>query len=146
MASNVPYNSVEKPRVFGEEGSSGSQGHVELLGQCEIFPTGDSRTTAKAVAKKLSIDEVLPEVLPDQEAAMAKRLQDEGRIVAITGGGINDAPALAQAQVGIAMATGTDVAMESAGVTLECFTRYTLAVESDDRRARDESELGIARG
>jgi len=83
-----------------------------------VMLTGDSRQTAEAVARTLEIDEIRAEVLPDQKGRIVKELRGQGRIVAMAGDGINDAPALAEAHVGIAMGTGADVAMESAGVTL----------------------------
>jgi len=106
VADPIKASTPEAIRTLHDEGLS-----VVML-------TGDNETTARAVARQLDIDDVVAGVLPDQKADVVKRLQAEGRIVAMAGDGINDAPALAQAQVGVAMGTGTDVAMESAGVTL----------------------------
>ncbi|MGI9294099.1 MAG: copper-translocating P-type ATPase [Pseudomonadales bacterium] len=106
VADPVKATSPEAIRALHEQGFT-----VVML-------TGDSRVTADAVAQRLGIDRVQADVLPEQKAEVIKQLQAEGRLVAMAGDGINDAPALAQAHVGIAMGTGTDVAMESAGVTL----------------------------
>ncbi|MCC6552443.1 MAG: heavy metal translocating P-type ATPase [Polyangiaceae bacterium] len=106
VADRIKESAAEAVRMLHDEGV-----RVVML-------TGDSRATAEVVAKRLGIDEVIAEVLPAQKSATVQRLRAEGRIVAMAGDGINDAPALAAAHVGVAMGTGTDVAMESAGVTL----------------------------
>jgi Cu+-exporting ATPase len=106
VADPIKEATPEAIRVLHEEGI-----RIRML-------TGDNRITAEAVARKLGIDEIDADVLPDQKSEVIKRLQAEGRIVAMAGDGVNDAPALAQAHVGIAMGSGTDVAIESAGITL----------------------------
>jgi Cu+-exporting ATPase len=106
VADPIKESTPDAIRTLHEEG-------VKL-----VMLTGDSRTTAEAVARRLGIDEVNAEVLPDQKVEIVRRFQADGRVVAMAGDGINDAPALAQANVGIAMGTGTDIAMESADVTL----------------------------
>ncbi len=126
VADPIKESTPEAIRVLHEEGI-----RVVML-------TGDSEGTARAVAAELGIDDVIAEVLPDEKAAAVARLQDEGATVAMAGDGINDAPALARAHVGIAMGTGTDVAMESAGVTLVRGDLRAIA------RARSLSRLTMA--
>jgi len=106
VADPIKDSTAEAIRALHEEG-------IRI-----VMLTGDNRTTAESVARKLGIDEIEADVLPEQKGEVVKRLQKQGRMVAMAGDGVNDAPALAQAQVGIAMGTGTDVAMESAAVTL----------------------------
>jgi Cu+-exporting ATPase len=101
-----------------KETTPGAVKTLQELGLTLVMMSGDSRSTAQAVAARLGIKEVIAEVLPEQKAEQIKSLQSRGRVVAMAGDGINDAPALAQADVGIAMGTGTDIAIESAGVTL----------------------------
>jgi Cu+-exporting ATPase len=106
VADPIKESTPEAIRALHEDGI-----HIVMV-------TGDNRSTAEAVARKLGIDDVEADVLPEQKGEVVRRLQAQGRLVAVAGDGVNDAPALAQAQVGIAMGTGTDVAIESAGVTL----------------------------
>jgi Cu+-exporting ATPase len=101
-----------------KESAAGAIAHLHRAGLRIVMMTGDNRRTAEAVARRLGIDEVIADVLPDQKQAKVEELKRQGRRVAMAGDGINDAPALAAADVGIAMGTGTDVAMESAAITL----------------------------
>jgi Cu+-exporting ATPase len=91
---------------------------LKAAGISIVMLTGDSQATSEAIARELGIEQFQAEVLPDKKAEVVRELQEQGRIVAMAGDGINDAPALAQSQVGIAMGTGTDIAMETGGVTL----------------------------
>jgi Cu+-exporting ATPase len=106
VADPIKESTIEALKILRSEG-------IEI-----VMATGDSRATAEAVGRKLGIDRIEADVPPDRKLEIVRRLQEEGRIVAMAGDGINDAPALAQAHVGIAMGSGTETAMESAGMTL----------------------------
>src|SRR6187401_2732685 len=101
-----------------KESSAEAVASLKALGLRPVLLTGDNAATARAVAAEVGIDEVIAEVLPAEKAAVVRRLQDEGRVVAMAGDGVNDAPALAQADLGLAIGTGTDVAIEASDLTL----------------------------